>query len=107
LNGFGRLSLTFLPFESVSVLRFIVSSRSRGEIGGEWVGVVKGMIALRSSGGWKKLLNGLNPGEKIVLQAKSSGSSIDGKLVLSEPTWLFHSEFVLFVQEGVTRSKTF
>jgi len=71
------------------------------------VGVVKGMIASRSSGGGKKLLNGLNPSEKIALRAKSSGSSIDGELVLSELAWLFHSEFVLFVQEGVTGSETF
>jgi len=65
------------------------------------------MIASRSSGGGKKLLNGLNPGEKIALQAKSSGSCIDGKLVLSELAWLFHLEFVLSVQEGVTGSRTF
>jgi len=45
----------------------MVPSRSRGEIGGEWVGVVKGMIASRSSGGGKNLLNELNPGEKIAL----------------------------------------
>ena len=107
MNGFGRLSLTFLPFESVSVPRFIVSSRSRGEIGGEWVGVVNGMIASRSSGGGKKLLNGLNPGEKIALQAKSSGSCIDGELVLSKLAWLFSSEFILSVQEDVTGSETF
>ena len=69
--------------------------------------MVNGMIALRSSGGGKKLLNGLNPGEKIALRAKSSGSCIDGKLVLSELAWLFCLEFVLFVQEGVTRSETF
>ena len=62
------MTLTFFHFESVSVLRFIVSSRSRGEIGGEWVGVMNGMIASRSSGGGKKLLNGLNPGEKIALE---------------------------------------
>jgi len=81
----------------------MVSLSSRGEIGGEWTGVEKGMIALRS----KKLLNGLNPGEKIVLRAKSSGSCIDGELVLTEPAWLFHSEFVLTVQEGVTGLRTF
>jgi len=34
----------------------MVSSRSRGDIGGEWIGVVKGMIASRSSGRGKKLL---------------------------------------------------
>jgi len=65
------------------------------------------MIASRSSGGGKKLLNRLNPGEKIALRAKSSGSCIDGELVLSEIAQLFHLEFILFVQEGVTRSKTF
>jgi len=85
----------------------MVSSRSRGEIGGEWIGVEKGMIASRSSGGGRKLSNGLNPGEKIVLRAKSSGSCIDGELVLIEPAQLFHSEFVLSVQEGVTGSRTF
>jgi len=85
----------------------MVSLRSRGEIGGEWIGVVKGMITSRSSGGGKKLLNGLNPGEKIALQAKSSGSRIDGKLVLIELAWLFRSEFILSVQEGVTGSRTF
>jgi len=69
--------------------------------------VEKGMIASRSSGGGKKLLNGLNPGEKIVLRARSSGSCIDGELVLIEPAWLFRSEFVLSVQEGVTGSRTF
>jgi len=31
------------------------------------MGVVNGMIASRSSGGGKKLLNGVNPGEKIEL----------------------------------------
>jgi len=85
----------------------MVSSSSRGEIGGEWTGVEKGMIASRLSGGGKKLLNGLNPGEKIALRAKSSGSCIDGKLVLIEPAWLFRLEFVLTVQEGVTGSRTF
>jgi len=85
----------------------MVSSRSRGEIGGEWTGVEKGMIASRSSGGGKKLLNGLNPGEKIALRAKSSGSCIDGELVLIEPAQLFRSEFVLTVQEGVTGLRTF
>ena len=69
--------------------------------------MVNGMIASRSSGGGKKLLNGLNPGEKIALRAKSSASSIDGKLVLSELAWLFRSEFVLFIQEGVPGSETF
>jgi len=107
LKGFGRLSLTFFPFESVSVPRFIVSSRSRGEIGGEWIGVVKGIITSRSSGGGKKLLNKLNPGEKIALQAKCSGSCIDGELVLIELARLFCLEFILFVQEGVTGSRTF
>jgi len=52
-------------------------------MGGEWVGVVNGMITSRSSGGGKKLLNGANPGAKIELRAKSSGSCIDGELVLS------------------------
>jgi len=65
------------------------------------------MIASRSSGGGKKLLNRLNPGEKIALQAKSPGSCIDGKLVLIELAQLFCSEFVLSVQEDVTGSKTF
>jgi len=85
----------------------MVSSSSSGEIGGEWTGVEKGTIASRSSGGGKKLLNGLNPGEKIALRAKSSGSCIDGELVLIEPAQLFHSEFILTVQEGVTWSRTF
>ena len=85
----------------------MVSSSSRGEIGGEWTGVEKGMIASRSSGGGKELLNGLNPGEKIALRAKSSGSCINGELVLTEPAQLFRSEFVLSVQEGVTGSRTF
>jgi len=107
LKGFGRLSLTFFPFDSVSVPRFMVSSSSSGEIGGEWTGVEKGMIASRSSGGGKELLNGLNPGEKIALRAKSSGSCINGELVLTEPAQLFRSEFVLSVQEGVTGSRTF
>jgi len=35
LKGFGRLSLTFLAFESVLVPRFIVSSSSKGEMRGE------------------------------------------------------------------------
>ena len=69
--------------------------------------MVKGMIASRSSGGGKKLLNGLNPGEKIALRAKSSGSCIDGKLVLIELAQLFCLEFILSVQEGVTGSRTF
>jgi len=68
---------------------------------------VNGMITSRSSGGGKKLLNGANPGEKIELQAKSSGSCIDGELVLTELAQLFRSEFVLSFQEGVTRSETF
>jgi len=63
---------------------------------------VNGIIALRLSGGGKKLLNGPNPGEKIELRAKSSGSCINGELVLTEPARLFCSEFVLFFQEGVT-----
>ena len=46
-------------------------------------------------------MNGANPGEKIELRAKSSGSCIDGELVLSELAQLFHSEFILSVQEGV------
>jgi len=46
----------------------MVSSSSSGEIGGEWTGVEKGMITSRSSGGGKKLLNGLNPGEKIAFE---------------------------------------
>jgi len=65
------------------------------------------MIVSRLSGGGKKLLNGTNPGEKIELQVKSSGSCIDGELVLTELAQLFHSEFILSVQEGVTRSETF
>jgi len=52
-------------------------------------------------------LNGAHPGEKIELQAKSSGSCIDGELVLTELAQLFCSEFVLSFQEGVTRSETF
>ena len=85
----------------------MVSSSSRGEILGECKGVENGMIASRSSGGGKKLLSGLNPGENIALRARSSGSCIDGELVLIEPARLFRSEFVLFVQEGVTGSRTF
>jgi len=75
----------FFPEDDLfnSVLRFIFSSRFKGEMGGEWVGVVNGMITSRSSGGGKKLLNGANPGAKIELRAKSSGSCIDGELVLS------------------------
>jgi len=83
----------------------MVSSRSRGEMGGEWIRVVKGMITSRSSGGGKKLLNGLNPGEKIVLQAKSSGSCIDGELVLIELARLFCLEFILSVSRGCHRVK--
>jgi len=79
-----------------------LSPRFKGEIGGEWIGVVNGMIASRLSGGGKKLLNGPNPGEKIELRAKSSGSGIDGKLVLTELSRLFCSEFVLSFREGVT-----
>jgi len=71
------------------------SLRFKGEMGGQWIGVVNGMIALRFSGGGKKLLNGPNPGEKIELRAKSSGSCIEGELVLTELAWLFHSEFIL------------
>jgi len=63
---------------------------------------VNGIIASRLSGGGKKLLNGPNPGEKIELRAKSSGSCIDGELVLTELARLFRSEFVLSFQEGVT-----
>jgi len=73
----------------------VFSLRFKGEMGREWIGVVKGMIASRLSGGGKKLLNRPNPGEKIELQAKSSGSCIDGKLVLIELAQLFRSEFVL------------
>ena len=74
----------------------------KGEMGGEWTGVVNGMIASRLSGGGKKLLNGPNPGEKIELWAKSSGSCINGELVLTELAWLFCSEFVLSFRECVT-----
>ena len=74
----------------------------KGEMGREWIGVVNGIIASRLSGGGKKLLNGPNPGEKIELRAKSSGSCINGELVLIEPAQLFRSEFVLSFQEGVT-----
>jgi len=83
------------------------SSRFKGEMGGEWIGVVNGMITSRLSGGGKMLLNGTNPGEKIELRVKSSGSCINGKLVLTELAQLFRSEFVLSFQEGVTRSETF
>jgi len=38
-------------------------------------------------------------GEKIELRAKSSGSCIDGELVLTELAQLFHSEFVLSFRE--------
>jgi len=78
------------------------SPRFKGEMGGEWIGVVNGIIASRLSGGGKKLLNRPNPGEKIELQAKSSGSCINGELVLTELARLFRSEFVLSFQEGVT-----
>jgi len=74
----------------------------KGEMGREWIGVVNGIIASRLSGGGKKLLNGPNPGEKIELRAKSSGSCIEGELVLTELARLFCSEFVLFFQNGVT-----
>ena len=47
-------------------------------------------------------MNGPNPGEKIELRAKYSGSCIEGELVLTELAWLFRSEFVLFFQKGVT-----
>jgi len=57
------------------------SPRFKGEMGGEWMGVVNGMIASRLSGGGKILLNRTNPGEKIELRVKSSGSCIDGELV--------------------------
>jgi len=77
------------------------SLRFKGEMGVEWIGVVNGMIASRLSGGGK-LLNGPNPGEKIELRAKSSGSCINGKLVLTELAWLFRSEFILSFREGVT-----
>jgi len=53
------------------------------------------------------LLNGTNPSEKIELRVKSSGSCINGELVLTELAWLFCSEIVLSFQEGVTRSETF
>ena len=69
--------------------------------------MVNGMIASRLSGGGKMLLNGTNPGEKIELQVKSSGSCIDGELVLTELAQLFCLEFVLSFKEGVTRLETF
>ena len=50
----------------------------------------------------KKLLNRPNPGEKIELRAKSSGSCIEGELVLTELARLFRLEFILSFQEGVT-----
>jgi len=53
------------------------------------MGVVNGMIASRLSGRGKMLLNGTNPGEKIELRVKSSGSCINGKLVLTELAQLF------------------
>ena len=74
----------------------------KGEMGGEWIGVVNRMIASRFSGGGKKLLNRPNPGEKIELRARSSGSCIEGELVLTELARLFRSEFILSFQEGVT-----
>ena len=69
--------------------------------------MVNGMITSRLSGGGKMLLNGTNPSEKIELRVKSSGSCINGELVLTELAWLFCSEIVLSFQEGVTRSETF
>jgi len=69
--------------------------------------VVNGMISSRLSGGGNILVNGANPGEKIELLANSSGSCINGKLVLTELAQLFHLVFVLSVQEGITGSKTF
>jgi len=78
------------------------SPRFKREMEREWIGVVNGMIASRLSGGGKKLLNGPNPGEKIELRGKSSGSCIDGELVLTELAWLFCSEFVLSFRESVT-----
>ena len=63
---------------------------------------MNGMIASRLSGGGKKLLNRTNPGEKIELRAKSSGSCINGKLVLTELARLFCLEFILSFQEVVT-----
>jgi len=74
----------------------------KGEMGREWIGVVNGIITSRLSGKGKKLLNGPNPGEKIELRAKSSGSCIDGELVLTELARLFLSKFILSFQEGVT-----
>jgi len=62
--------------------------------------VVNWMITSRSSDGGKKSLNGANPGEKIELRAKSSGSCIDGKLVLTELAQLFCLEFVLSCSRG-------
>ena len=69
--------------------------------------MVNGMITSRLSGGGKILLNGTNPGEKIELRVKSSCSCINGVLVLTELAQLFHLEFILSFQEGVTRSETF
>ena len=45
-------------------------------------------------------MNGPNPGEKIELRAKSSGSCIEGELVLTELAWLFCSEFILSFSRG-------
>ena len=72
----------------------------KGEMGREWMGVVNGIIASRLSGGGKKLLNRPNPGEKIELRARSSGSCIEGELVLTELARLFRSEFVLSFSKG-------
>jgi len=79
----------------------------KGEMGGEWTGVVNGMITSRFSGGGKKLLNGPNPGEKIELCAKSSGSCIEGELVLTELARLFHSNSFCFFKRVSPRSETF
>ena len=111
-NSLGMFIFFFPEDDSLdSVLRFMLfgdpgddggvgsgngfSLMFKGEMGGEWIGVVNGMIASRLSGGGKKLLNGPNPGEKIELRAKSSGSCIDGELVLTELARLFRSEFIL------------
>jgi len=48
------------------------------------MGVVNGIIASRSSGGGNIPINWLNPDENIKILASSSGSCIDGKLVLIE-----------------------
>ena len=118
-NSFGMFIFFFPEDDSLdSVPRFMLfgdpgndggvgssngfSPMFKREMGGEWIGVVNGMIASRLSGGGKKLLNGTNPGEKIELRAKSSGSCIDGELVLTELARLFRSEFILSFQESVT-----